>query len=330
MRAALVVVPAACLVTLGGCGQAGDGHHGVERPAPIVVYVASEDDEYLTELIKDYEFEAGVNVVVRRGPAGNIVQGLISKRIEPPADVLITRSVADIQRAADHGALRPLAAEGAEPPVPLWLRDPDGFWTAIGWRDAGIRWNPDVVHFEAVTGYAALADPQFRNRVCLSSSRNSLNRAVIAQLIATQGERPAELVVRGWIANLARPVFESDAEVLDAIVAGDCAVGIVSSAVLPPLDAGLVETVPRPSFGDADAAGIGRHARNPGGAAAFIEWLLEPEGQARLTRETSDFEVNPPEFDWPQLPDQDEHPATLLATWHIEDAEKLAERAHYP
>lgn len=326
MRAALIAMTAVCFAVLSGCGKGRDG----ARQTPVVIYVASTDDAYLTELVKDYEYETGEIVTLRHGMPEAIVADQIAKRLDPPADVLITHSVADIQRAATQGALRPLAAASVEPPVPAWLRDPDGFWTAISWRDANIIFDPRVVRYAAVTGYAALADPHFQNRVCLSSSRNSVNRAVIAQLIAQQGVRSAELVVRGWIANLERPVFESDAEVLGAIMAGDCGIGFISSAVPPPPGADVAETVPWPSFGDASAAGIGRHARNPAGAAAFIEYLLEPVVQGRFTARTAEFEANRPDFNWPQVTEEDDHPATLLAIWHTEDAEKLAERAHYP
>jgi iron(III) transport system substrate-binding protein len=329
VRAALAVVAAACLVTLAGCGQAGEGHRGSERPAPVVVYLASEDDEYLTELIKDYEFEADVDLVVRRGAADTIVQGLITKRIDPPADVLVTRSVADIQRAATHGALRPLAAEGVEPPVPGWLRDPDGFWVGLGFRIAVMAYDPAAVEPGAGVSYPALANSDFKDRLCLSSSRNPVNRALIAQLIAAQDARTAEITVRAWIVNLARPVFESDAEVLDAIAARNCAIGIVSSAALARPDAGLSVAVPVPAFADADAVGIGRHARNPDGAAALVSWLLAPEAQQRLAAQTRDYPASPAAQVPAGLPVCGGQNASL-ATWHIEDAEQLAERAHYP
>jgi iron(III) transport system substrate-binding protein len=206
-------------------------------------------------------------------------------------------------------SLRPLAAAGVEPSVPAWLRDPDGYWAGFGARVATIAYDPGAADVDTGTGYATLAEPEFANRLCLSSSRNPVNLAVLAMLIAGQGAQPAELVVRAWIANLARPVFETDAELVDAIVAGDCAVGIVSSAALPESRAGLAVEVPGPAFADADAVGIGRHARNPDGAAAFVEWLLAREMQRRPDTNGRDAE---------------------LAAWYVDDAVKLAERAHYP
>jgi iron(III) transport system substrate-binding protein len=310
VRAAFALLAAVCVLPVAGCGRSGGGDDADGRPAaPVVVYVASEDDAFPGGSLKGYQDETGVIVDVRRGTADSIVEDLIMKRVEPPADVLVTRSVADVQRAAAQGALRPLAAAGVELSVPAWLRDPDGFWAGFGGRIAVIAFDPRATRGGAGTDYAALADSVYADRLCLSSSGIPVNRAVIAQLIAAQGVRPAELVVRGWLANLARPVFESEAELLDAIAGGECAIGIVSSAASPETRTDLAVTVPTPAFADADAIGIGRHARNPDGAAAFVEWLLAREAK--------------------RLPDTAGHD-TRLATWYVDDAVKLAERAHYP
>ena len=40
-------------------------------------------------------------------------------------------------------------------------------------------------------------------------------------MIDRLGVRPAELVVRGWLANLARPVFESESKLWAASETGD-------------------------------------------------------------------------------------------------------------
>ncbi len=310
MRAALVLLATACLAPAAGCGRSGDADKAPARPVPpVVVYVASGDDAYLSNAVRDYQIETGAVVMTRHGAADAIVADEIANRVEPPADVLVTRSVADIQRAASHGALRPLAAAGVDAPAPAWLRDPDGYWTGLGDRIAVVAFDPNAGIAGGDVDYAALAERTYAGRLCLSSSRNALNRAVIAQLIAARGVRSAELVVRAWITNLAQPVFESDTDVVDAIAAGRCTVGIVSSAVAPESRADVAVAVPMPAFADADAAGIGRHARNPDGAAAFVDWLLAREAKRRAG--TGGREVK-------------------LATWYFDDAVKLAERAHYP
>jgi iron(III) transport system substrate-binding protein len=310
VRTVLVLLAALCLAPAAGCGRSGGGDEaGARVTSPVVVYVASGDETFLPGLARDYEDDTGTALVVRRGAADTVLQDEIGKRADPPADVLVTRSVADIQRAAEHGALRPLAASGVELSGPAWLRDPDGFWAGFGGRIAVIVSDPRAVDVARGADYATPAQAGFENRLCLSSSGVPVNRAVIARLIAARGVRPAELIVRGWIANLARPVFGTEAQLLDALASGDCAMGIVSSAALPESRADLAVTAPVPAIADADAVGVGRHARNPDGAAAFIGWLLAREPE--------------------RVPRQDSREA-VLATWYFEDAQKLAERAHYP
>ena len=102
------------------------------QPEPVVVYASYEDQEYLPSLFAEFTRESGIPVSVRHRPERQIVSEVIEKRGSPPADVLLTRSVHGIWRAADEGALRPLLSETVSGLVPGWLRDPDGYWIATG------------------------------------------------------------------------------------------------------------------------------------------------------------------------------------------------------
>jgi ABC-type Fe3+ transport system substrate-binding protein len=110
------------------------------------------------------------------------------------------------------------------------------------------------------------------------------------------------------------PVFESDSLVLKAIASGECNIGIVLSASL--LGAKLSVHIPSPAAVDIDGIGIGRHARNPEGAAVLLEWMLSTQ-------------VSIAESD-PAGSDTVSRWNVSLAAWYATEAEKLAERAHYP
>ena len=137
-----------------------------------------------------------------------------------------------------------------------------------------------------------------------------MNQAVIASLIDELGVRPAELVVRGWLKNLAAPVFESEQNLLDAIISGNCKIGIATNAAAS--ESGLSVNIPQPAAVDIDGIGIGRHAQNPVGALALVEWLF-----ADLP------DLRPAEID------ERRQKNVGLVAWYEDDVVKLAERAQY-
>ncbi len=320
------------------CGKAPDDPARDVRPDPVVVYAAFNDDAVLRDALAAYTDETGVLVIVRNGDPDAIVDDVIENEISPPADVLITRSVAPIWRAAEEGALRPHYSEALRGRTPEWSRDPDDLWFGTAFRTAVIAHaasNPDVAQ---VADFAALAEPRFRGTLCLSTSANPINRAVIAMMIEELGVRPAEIAVRGWIANLARPVFETESDLIAAIQSGACAAGIVSSQAIAmarqsDAAAAVAVAVPPTTYAEIQGVGIARHARNPAGAAALVDWLFSTDVQQRHTAVELTY---PAEVSARHHADLDaagrDHVAARnvgLVGWRQIDAARLAERARY-
>jgi len=281
----------------------------VEAPKePVVVYVAFTDDAEVKEQLDRYSDATGVIVIVRHGDAADIVDDVIKNKVMPAADILMTQSVTGIWRAADEGALRPIASQLVEARIPSWARDADRLWAATGLTAAVLI--TSAAHDIDGATFAALAEPRFKGKLCLSSSGLPINRAVIAMLIDELGVRPAELVVRGWMQNLAVPVFTSEKQVVAAMHAGTCSIGIVSKAAAAQSD--LSVKVPLPAAVEINGIGIGRHAQNPDGALALLEWLT-----GELPEST---------FDAVNVAEQKN---VGLVAWYQRDAALLAERVRY-
>jgi iron(III) transport system substrate-binding protein len=297
-----------------------------EEPSePIVVYAADKDRTYLPALFDSYTKATGVEVIVRYGNAPGIVDDVIDSRVSPTADLLLVQSVAEIWRAAEEGALRPIYSEFIQDSVPTWLRDPDEYWVALSYQTAVLVYGPDFVSVDPLSSYEMLADVQFRGRVCLSSASLRINRAVIAMLIDELGVRDAELVVRGWVANLAMPTFDTEAELLRAVQSGDCEIGLVSSqaaalAAQSIEDSRFVIFTPATTYSDVEGIGIARHARNPDGALALLEWLLSEKIQAQHSSHTMAYSAISADSGGKNV-------ATVAR--YSDEADKLAERARY-
>jgi iron(III) transport system substrate-binding protein len=161
-------------------------------------------------------------------------------------------------------------------------------------------------------------------------------------LIAEYGLRQAELIVRGWLANLALPVLTDDAEVLQAIEDGRCGIGMVNSdqaAGLERLHPGTPVALFWPpaaaggAYVDILGAGVSRHAADPLGAVRLLEWLASAPAQVRLARQILAYPATPEVpadhslAAWSSLPISPVNIAN--AGLHLEDAVKLMQRAGY-
>lgn len=322
-RARRFAVLAASLLLMFACTPETDR----DTPAdPVVVYAAYEDRSYLPALFDGYTKQTGVIVIVRHGDAEAIVDDVIANNISPPADVLITPGVGGVWRAAEAGGLRPMQSELAAEHVAPWLRDPDAYWTAWNYARAVLAYSPESIDVTELADFAALAEPRFKGRLCLASWTDSISYAVIATLIDELGVRETELAVRGWVANLAAPVFDTELQLLESIASGKCAVGLVSGrnhslAAASNADISYRLYEPATVVVDVEAMGITRHARNPDGARRLIEWLLIDEVQAQHAAAVFAEAAR-------QQP-RDVKNVSRVALYR-EDARRLAQRARYP
>jgi iron(III) transport system substrate-binding protein len=247
---------------------AGCGGPSVPEGPPLLVLATGEPGGELSGRIAEFTDETGIPVSVEWGTSSDNATRLIEKS-GSPVDVLLTDNVADIWRAAEQGALRPIQSPAFAQVAAHW-KDPDKMWAAIDVRPYIVIYPPG----EAPGGtYQSLADPALKGGLCLTSSELAQSRVLIANLIDDLGMRPAERVVRGWVKNLGVAPFPSQEDLLDALRDGRCQYGIASLTSNPE---GLLSFVPpNAEYYDIGAIGVGRHAQQPERAQQFVNWMLE-------------------------------------------------------
>lgn len=271
-----------------------------EPPAPIVVYAPAELEAQLDERLADSNFA----ITFVTGGSREITDRIIAKQDSPRADILITNSAIDIWRAAGEGALRPLE-EASLAGVPDVLKDPDGFWAALGYRRVFLGAVPGT-ELNSISSLGDLGAPGMAGNLCLTSFRLPENRALVGLLVEELGVKPAERLVRNWVRNLAVAPFADEADLLTALEQGDCQVGIISGDTQSrAID--LIE--PQPGYLLIEGIGVSRHAENADAAQRFVNQLL------------SEYQAD----------DLDDSAASNagIAGWHSEEARLLAERAGY-
>ncbi len=330
MRRRYLTAAIAAAILLAACSEESEPERSGPTPEPVVVYAAYTDMNYLPKLFRGFTEDTGIPVVVRHRTDAENLADLLAKTGSPPADVLLANSLAAAWDAAEDGALRPMVSETIDRNIPAAMRDPDGMWTATAYREALIVYNPDVVDAAGITDIADLGGEDFKGKLCLSSSSLSVNRSLIAMMIARSDVRPAEIAVRYWMQNLALPPQEDEGKLLDSIEAGTCGLGIVSSSLATMraenADYPLRTVQLSPAFIDAEVAGVSRHARYPESALKLVEWMTSEKAQQQHAMGTYSLPANPATLQ--RDPAASDKPVLFTGLNHVE-ATKLAERAGY-
>ncbi|MCZ8129783.1 MAG: extracellular solute-binding protein [Steroidobacteraceae bacterium] len=301
---------------LAACGRGGDaptqtpaGTDPAAAPAAaageVVVYTARKY-QLVEELFEQYTKDTGVRIRAVTDDAGPLIQKLKAEGANTPADVLITVDAGDLWFAAQEGLLAPVQSATLAANVPENLRDPENRWYGLAVRARTIAYGTQGTTAEQfasqVKGYADLADPKWKGKLCLRSSKHVYNRSLVAALIARYGEPKTEEIVKGWVANLATDPFSSDTLLLEAIAAGQCGVGIVNHYYLGRM---IAEKGTQPiaiRWPDQDGAGVHvnisgagltAHAKNRDAALKLLEWLSTPEVQAKFAGANQEYPANP-------------------------------------
>lgn len=252
------------------------------------------------DVFSRFEEETGIEVELRGGTAPELFERLRREGDDSPADVLITTDLANLWRAEEAGLLVPMRSDATEENIPADLRDPDGHWVALTTRRRVPVVNTDAVSPEEVTGYEALGDPAFRGRTCLRTSTSEYNQSLVADMIAKRGHDATEELLRSWMAN-DPDIINSDGELLGAMGAGECHLGLTNDYYLGRILADDPDFPVAPAWPDQDGAGahanvsgvgITASSDQPDDALALIEFLTSAEAQAFFT-DGSELAANP-------------------------------------
>lgn len=282
-----------------GEGDAPAGTLGGDREARVVVYNGRShygDEQAFT----DFERQTGIEVKLRGGTAPELFERLRREGEDTPADLLVTTDLANLWRAEEAGLLQGVSTPALEAHVPRRLRDEQGAWWALSTRVRTPVVSTERVPAGAVTDYAALGDPRFKGRTCVRTSANEYNQSLVADMIAKRGRQATEALLRSWMANDPE-ILGSDGELLAAIDAGDCDVGVSNHYYLGRAlkeDPGFRV---RPAWPDQDGAGahanvsgvgLVRWSNTDANAVALMEYLTSRAAQKEIVS-GSEFAANP-------------------------------------
>ncbi len=267
----------------------------------IVVYSARKE-HLIRPLFDAYSRETGIKIKYTTGKAAVLLQRIKAEGKNTASDLLITVDAGNLWHAAEQGILQPVDSEILQKNIPDHLRDPGNRWFGLSVRARTIVYATDRVRPENLSTYEDLADPRWKGRLILRTSKKVYNQSLVAMLVAEHGEKQAERIVRGWVNNLSAPPFSNDTKVMKAILAGQGDVGIVNTYYYgrflkkdPNIPLALFW--PNQKSGgvhvNISGAGVTAHARHKAEAVAFLEWLSSQKAQRLFADANLEYPANP-------------------------------------
>jgi len=270
--------------------------------ADTVTVYSARNEQLIKPLFDAYTKETGTQIQVLTDKEGPLLERLKAEGAKTPADVLITVDAGNLWQASQLGLLQPIKSSVLNTNIPANLRDPQGAWYGLSVRARTIIYNKKFVNPTQLSTYEALAEPQWKGKLCLRTSKKVYNQSLVATMMATLGEKETERVVRGWVANLATEVFPDDTALIKAVAAGQCEVGIINTYYLarmlekePNLPVGLfwANQKSRGVHVNISGAGVVKHAPNAVGGQKLIEWLSAGKAQEIYTDKDFEYPANP-------------------------------------
>ena len=269
--------------------------------AEVVVYSA-RNEQLIKPLFDAYTAKTGVGVRFITDKEGPLLARLQAEGANTPADLLVTVDAGNLWQAGEAGVLAAVDSPVLEGNVPAHLRDPGDRWFGLSIRARPLVYSTERLQPADLVSYEDLAEPKWKGRLCLRTSKKVYNQSLVAMMIARLGEAETDRIVRGWVANLATEPFANDNQVIEAIAAGKCDLGIVNTYYFGRLakerpDLKVALAWPNQAGSgvhiNVSGAGVTRHAKHPDEARRLLEWLSSAEAQGLFAGLNLEYPVNP-------------------------------------
>lgn len=254
----------------------------------VTVY-SSRKEHLIKPLFEAFTKDTGIKVEYLTGKGGALIERLKLEGANTPADMFMTVDAGNLWYAGSQDLFQPVQTETLKSNIPSHLRDPNGLWTGLSVRARTIVYSTDRVNSADLSTYADLSASKWKGKLCLRTSKKIYTKSLVASVIYNHGKNKAEEIVSGWVNNLAATPNAKDSHVMNAILSGQCDVGLVNTYYF----GRLIEKNPAAPLKlfwanqdttgvhvNVSGAGVTKHASNAKGATQLLEWLSSAKAQA--------------------------------------------------
>lgn len=274
----------------------------------LVIY-SGRSENLVAPIIEQFSEATGIQVEVRYAGTSELAATLLEEGANSPADVFFSQDGGALGEISKAGLLAALPAETLAL-VPTELVGENGDWVGVSGRARVLVYNnSELTEADLPDDVWGLTDPAWSGRVGWAPTNASFHTFVTA-LRVLEGEERAKEWLEAMIANDAQ-AYEGNAQIVEAVAAGEISVGLVNHYYLYRFLAEQGETFSArnyhfrtPHAGTIiNVAGVAilNTAKNPEAAQQFVDYLLSTEAQQFFANETFEYPLTGADIVVPDL-----------------------------
>jgi iron(III) transport system substrate-binding protein len=264
-----------------------------------------------------YTKATGIKINRIEGGEDALFERIKAEGANSPADIFLTVDAARLWRAEQAGIFAPVKSSALDKRIPANSRGTDNKWFAFSARARVIAFDKSKIKPAELARYEDLADPKWKEQICVRPSSHPYNLSLISSMISHLGEEKATDWARGVTANLARPPRGGDTDQLRGVSVGECSIAISNHYYYvrimrsqKPEDKALIEKVgliwpnqaDRGTHINISGGGLLRHAPNREAGVKFLEYLASDKAQTLFANGNNEWPiVNGVKLDNPAL-----------------------------
>ena len=262
----------------------------------------------LKPFIEAYTKKTGVKLNVVYSSKG-LAQRLAAEGANSPADLILTVDIARLYRYEDLGLLAKIVSKILNEKIPPYLRSKNNTWFGLSKRTRAIAVSKNRMNSGDILRYEDLADPKLKGKICSRPGSHVYNRALMASIIAANGEVYAEKWAKGLVSNLAKRPQGNDRSQIKSIYSGECDVAIINHYYYGKLTYSKnydhqkwakASFIVFPNQGSNDrgahvnisGGGVVKFSKNKEMAINFLEFLVDEEAQILYGDVNFEYPIN--------------------------------------
>ena len=262
----------------------------------------------LKPFINAYTKKTGIKLNVVYSSKG-LAQRLAAEGVNSPADLILTVDIARLHRYQDLDLLAKIDSKILLDNIPSYLRSRDNTWFGLSKRTRAIAISKERMNPEEVLRYEDLASQKLKGKICSRPGSHVYNRALMASMIAANGQKKAEQWARDLVSNLAKRPQGNDRSQIKSIYSGECDVAIINHYYYGKLTYSQNEDhrkwakasiiiFPNQENGDRGAhvnisgGGVVKFSKNKEQAIKFLEFLVGEEAQTLYGEINFEYPIN--------------------------------------
>lgn len=272
--------------------------------ADVNIY-STRQPELIDPILEAFTEETGI-VVNTAYIDGGLIERLQAEGTRSPADLILTVDIANLNAIVEADLTQSISSDVVAENIPAEFRDEDGLWVGLTSRARIVYASKDRVDPTEITTYEDLADPKWRDRICIRSGLHNYNIALLSSLITHHGAVAAEEWLEGLKENLARKPQGNDRAQVKAIWAGECDISIGNTYYMGKMlnNPEQIEwadsvNVLFPTVGgegvhvNLSGVALTQHAPNKDEALQLIEYLTSGSAQSLYAELNFEYPLNP-------------------------------------